>query len=158
MQTTDHVFSCQNVGFGFTVWQRKCFSGKITYSHALFFRNHLSSNLFFLYIFGECLFLFIFFQYDQLFFLSNNRVNFILEVHEKFVPKIENILLNFKRVFFLLQQESQLKKRKEILLCGFVIFLQGLEQTLFHGLFYQEMQSRLEPLVLFLVYLQSVYQ
>lgn len=95
------------MGFGFTVLQLKCFSGDITYSHALFFRNHLSSNLFFLYIFGEGLFLFIFSNRINFFFFgSNNRVNLILEVHEKFVPKTENILLNFKRVFFLLQQES----------------------------------------------------
>jgi hypothetical protein len=55
-----------------------------------------------------------------------------------------------------LQQESLLKKRKEILHCGFLIFLLVLEQTLFHGWFYQGMQYLLGPLVLFLGYLRSV--
>lgn len=53
-------------------------------------------------------------------------------------------------------QESLLKKRKETLHCGFLTFLQVLEQTLFHGWFFQEMQFLLEPLVLSLGYLRLV--
>ena len=40
--------------------------------------------------------------------------------------------------------------------CGFLIFLQVLEQTLSRGWFYPEMQFLLEPRVLFLAYLQLV--
>ena len=108
------------------------FLGYLIKSFLIIYRNHLSSNLFFVYIFGESWF--------------RKKMHCLLLLVQLRTPSAD---LNI--------QESLWRRRKVTLLCGCLTFWLVPGQTWFRGWFSRHPLCHLEHLVLFLAFSPLVF-